>query len=397
MPRRSSDGGHAPDPMPENHSLNLSVEGWRALSHSYAIVNQWHLLELAKRPGVELRVRDLPFFQKHWRAQTGLFPEKDEQTLRALTPVTPAFAPDVTWRTAFPYDFSPAATGKTVVFGTAEGRHLKLPENTNVRAILDNPAVTVTTPSQWSAEGFRRMGFDEARIAVIPHGVAPEMFARRQGVRETLRQRLGLTGFVFMNVAGAMTLNKGIDLLLRAFAVVAERHKDARLFLKGSNDLYASQSTISRFLGTLPSATAALILERLVYNGQSLPIADMSALYQAADAYVSPYRAEGFNIPVLEAAASGLPVICTRGGPTDDFIAPDFARPIDSRLTSESPWFPGSDIVEPDLDHLIALMDGVMTDAAFRAQAATAGPAYTAQNFTWSHAVDKLLAHARTP
>lgn len=382
--------------MPENNHLNLAVEGWRFLSHSYAIVNQWHLLDLARAPDIALRVKDLPFFQNKWREQAGLFPEAQERTLRSLPLLTPDFTPDVTWRTAFPYDFSPAMAGKTVVFGTAEGRRVDLPENTDVPAIVANPAITVATPSRWSAEGFRRLGFDDTRIAIIPHGAAPEMFRRRPGARETLRQRLGLAGFVFMNVVGAMTLNKGIDVLLQAFAVVAERHKDARLFLKGADGLYASLNSVSKMLGLLPPASARLIAERLVYNGQALSMADMAALYQAADAYVSPYRAEGFNIPVLEAAASGLPVICTRGGPTDDFIAPDFARPVDSRRVSDSPWFPGSDILEPDVDHLVALMDRLITDQAFCDQAAAAGPAHVAGAFTWSHAVDKMLAHARS-
>ena len=43
----------------------------------------------------------------------------------------------------------------------------------------------------------------------------------------------------------------------------------------------------------------------------SLDQAQLRALYGMADAYVSPYRAEGFNLPVLEAMACGLPVVAT--------------------------------------------------------------------------------------
>lgn len=385
-----------PGPMRNNPRLNLSVEGWRGLSHSYAVVNQWHLLELAKRADVELRVKDLPFYQESWRAQGALFPESQDRILRSIPQLTADFAPDVTWRAGFPYDFSPAGSGKTIVFGTAEGRRVDMQGNAaDIGAALANPAMTVSTPSHWSAEGFRRLGFDDSRIAVIPHGVAPEMFERRAGVREALRRRLGLSGFVFMNVVGPMSFNKGVDLLLRAFVVVAKRHQDARLFLKGSDDLYKSQDQLARMLAAFPPAKAALITERLVYNGQALSMADMAALYQAADVYVSPYRAEGFNIPVLEAAASGVPVICTRGGSTDDFVTPAFARQIDSALVTDSPAMPGIDILKPDTDHLVALMEGVIADESFRSQAATAGPAHVTAHFTWSHAVDKILARAR--
>ena len=46
----------------------------------------------------------------------------------------------------------------------------------------------------------------------------------------------------------------------------------------------------------------------------------MAALYNLADAYVTPYHAEAFNMPALEAAACGVPLIVPRGGPTDDFV-----------------------------------------------------------------------------
>lgn len=388
--------GNSYGPMRNSHRLNLSVEGWRGLSHSYAVVNQWHLLELAKRPDVELRVKDLPFYRKHWRVQGALFPASQDRILRSIPQINPDFTPDITWRTVFPYDFSPASHGKTIVFGTAEGRRVDMQGSpTDIGAALSNPAITVSTPSHWSAEGFRRLGFDDSRIAVIAHGVAPEMFERSADVRTTLRQRLGLSGFVFMNVVGPMSFNKGIDVLLRAFVVVAKRHKDARLFLKGSDDMYKSQGELSRMIAAFPAAKASLISERLVYYGQALSMTDMAALYQAADTYVSPYRAEGFNVPVLEAVASGVPVICTRGGSTDDFVGPAFARQIDSKLVTNLPSMPGADVLEPETDHLIALMDGMITEESFRTQAAAAGPAHVAAHFTWSHAVDKILDRAR--
>ncbi|MEG3991676.1 hypothetical protein QUA13_32115 [Microcoleus sp. S28C3] len=34
----------------------------------------------------------------------------------------------------------------------------------------------------------------------------------------------------------------------------------------------------------------------------------------------------------LEATACGLPVICTAGGPTDDFTYPDLALPVESKF-----------------------------------------------------------------
>jgi len=57
----------------------------------------------------------------------------------------------------------------------------------------------------------------------------------------------------------------------------------------------------------------------------------MAMLYQAADAYVSPYRAEGFNIRYWKRRLAASPLFCTRGGATDDFVT-DASR---EELTSE--------------------------------------------------------------
>ena len=58
----------------------------------------------------------------------------------------------------------------------------------------------------------------------------------------------------------------------------------------------------------MPDAEMDKITSKLIYVGDTLSFVQLAKLYQAADAYVSPYLAEGFNLPVLEAAACGLPV-----------------------------------------------------------------------------------------
>ena len=98
-----------------------------------------------------------------------------------------------------------------------------------------------------------------------------------------------------------------------------------------------------------------------------------------------------FNLPVLEAAASGLPIICTRGGPTDDFVTDEFARRIESRKTVVPIDGQYASQLDPDVDHLIALMANVIDETAWPRQAADAGPRHVAANYTWNDAVDTLI------
>ena len=70
----------------------------------------------------------------------------------------------------------------------------------------------------------------------------------------------------------------------------------------------------------------------ILYLDNELSSEEMIGLYTACDCLVHPYRGEGFGLPVLEAMACGLPVICTGGGATDDFATDAFAY----RLKSEA-------------------------------------------------------------
>ena len=123
-----------------------------------------------------------------------------------------------------------------------------------------------------------------------------------------------------------------------------------------------------------------------------MPFSKIVQLYQAADAYVSPYLAEGFNMPVLESISCGLPVICTKGGPTDDFTTPMSALYIDSTLheTQLNQVCTGFLLV-PNLDHLIELMKQVIEDQSFVTQARKTGHEFVETHFTWRSVVDQLL------
>jgi glycosyltransferase involved in cell wall biosynthesis len=368
----------------------LCVEGWRWLHHSYAMVNQWQLLALIKRNDVALRIVDLPLYHDQWRRSRGLFRAEDEAKLNAIVELAAGESVDATYRIAYPYDLTQEAAGHTAVFGTSEYQFLdasRFAGPFDIDALKRSERFSIVTPSRWSREGFLRLGLRDAQVDVVPHGVAPEFFYPSQPARAAMREKSKLSGFVFCN-ASAMTDNKGIDLLLRAFAVVSDRHPDARLLLKGADGLYASKSAVVQILSSFPDVVKTRVAARILYDGSTLPTERMADFYRAADVYVSPYRAEGFNLPVLEALACGVPVICTKGGPTDEFLDATFARFIDSTPT---PYPPGGLRLEPDLDHLIELMLGAIGDEMWRSAGATAGAAHAAANFNWDVVVEKLL------
>jgi glycosyltransferase involved in cell wall biosynthesis len=373
----------------------LLVEGWRFIPHSYAMVNQCQCLELLRVPGLALLHRDAPYYQDHWRPVAGLFPQQDEDVLRSIPAPGDDESADAELRIAFPPRWAPPKPRRTCVFATTEYRCV--PEVYHVPgralpAVLAESGVVVVTPSHWSREGFLRAGVESGRVVVVPLGVDPAVFRPlADAERAELRARLGWDGFIFLAV-GAMTGNKGLALLLRAFAAVAGKHPHARLVLKGLEALYPSWSFLSEQAAVLTAEERQRVQERLTYLGKTFGTADMARLYQAADAFVSPYHAEGFNLPVLEAAACGTLVICTRGGPTDDFTRPEFALHIDSTLDAVqlTPRTAGQCLM-PSAEHLLHQVMTAVERPELAARARLEGPAFVARGFTWKQVVAQLL------
>ena len=387
---------HIKQPASSLNRKHLIVEGWRFFPHSYAIVNQFQCLEMRKHKGLMLYHRDLPFFGPNWSPVAGLFNEDAESKLRAI-PIPPEdLDGDVLFRIGYPYDFRKSSSSKTFVFGTSEFGVIyerMLWGNIPLQKMLEDSDVGIIAPSNWSRYGFVRSGVEPERITVIPHGVDPRIFKPAEDLARTvLREKFGWdNSFVFLNI-GAITGNKGIIILLKALAEMATYYPDVKLVLKGMDSLYNSKKFLIDIKNRLSSSELDIIVPRVEYIGGTFSFADIACLYQAADCYVSPYLAEGFNMPVLEAAACGLPVICTEGGPTDDFVTESFALRIKSELEESSENGRVSRVLLiPDNRHLVTLMKEVIEDSAWRDKACISGPVFVNKKFTWEHVTRQLL------
>ncbi|MFH1985908.1 MAG: glycosyltransferase family 4 protein [Pseudomonadota bacterium] len=374
----------------------LVVEGWRGIAHSYAVVNQFQLLALGRQPELRLYHRDLPFYGGHWRSISGLWSAPDEAVLAQL-PEPPDRCVPALYRIGFPYDLTPARADRTVVYGTSEMlsvTDIMLARPGTLASQMAETDTVITTPSRWSQQGFVRSGAPAERVAVVPHGVDPEIYRPLDDTpRAALRQRLGWAPyFIFLSV-GTMKGNKGLRLMLRALAALAGRYPDVRLVLKGSDALYGSQRLVTEMADTLTEREKQIVLDRIFYLGGSLSFQAMAQLYQAADAYVTPYLAEGFNLPALEAAACGLPVVCSRGGPTDDFAHPHYFLGIDSRLQQKRVSAVETNVfLVPDLDHLISRMMQIVDDADLRDRVRHHLPAWIHDRFSWGAVARRLEA-----
>lgn len=372
----------------------LLVEGWRGINHSYAMVNQQQLLQLMKSDRLQVFHRDLPFFNPGWSIgnnANGLSAAQNAQ-LNAI-PSLQGAQPDIIYRIAYPYRNYGGDCSKVFCFGTSEYQNIDagmLYDGPESRQRFSHGAATFITPSQWSKVGFLRHGFREEDVVVVPHGVAPEVYRpMAKADRAAARKSFGLAddSFVFLSV-GAMTWNKGIDKLLRAFAVVHQKWPSTVLALKDQSNLYGitAQDIVVKTRDEYPSELPQSALSRIAILSNNLTVDQLSQLYNMCDAYVSPYRAEGFNLTPLEAAACGVPIIVTGGGATDDYCDPSFALQVAGKHSVSG----DNQFIEPDLDSLVDAMLALVEGRAPNLDS-SAALNYIAENFSWKRVTDKLI------
>lgn len=134
------------------------------------------------------------------------------------------------------------------------------------------------------------------RIRVIPHGVDHERFhAQKSEIVATTRQRW-TRGRPYLLQVGALEPRRGIDLALEAMEALRGRWPELVLLLIGG-----ARAPIPELKGA-PS---------WVIRPGFVPDDELPALYAGAEAVLSPSRGEGFDLPLLEALASGAAVVAS--------------------------------------------------------------------------------------
>ena len=387
----------------------LLVEGWRGISHSFSMVNQHQLLAWMDEPRLQLFHQDLPFFHAGWNAsEMGAgFEDADAQRLQALA-APDGGAVDAVYRIAFtaplPAPFSAPgaqASGRTrqVTFMVTEyglrPRCLGGPVSEMAAYTRDGNAVVV--PSHWARALAVEFGFPAEHVHVVPHGVQRRTFAPYSPEeRRARRQALGFhdEDFVFANV-GVATWNKGLDHVLVAFARLLRQHPHARLIVKNNRALYGA--TVGAMVDAVEQAHPGLlsdaVMDAIFVVDANLDQAALRELYACADCYVSPYRAEGFNLPVLEALACGTPVVVTDGGATDDYCnGPWATRVPSSRCATPVSIMQGGRCLEIDGDALLDVMLAHLHRPAHERR--LHGPAWTAmlEAHCWRNVSSQALA-----
>jgi teichuronic acid biosynthesis glycosyltransferase TuaC len=173
-------------------------------------------------------------------------------------------------------------------------------------------------------EAMVSLGAEPHKIHVIPNGVNAELFQPMD--REEAKRNLNLPpqGPLLVSV-GALIRPKGHLTLIRAFATIAPRHPELKLYILGEGPLRSALESLVRDLN----------LQDRVHLPGKRPNEELQQWFNAADVSLLVSEREGWPNVLTESMACGTPVVATRVGGVPEIIhSPELGIVVDQTVGS---------------------------------------------------------------
>lgn len=168
----------------------------------------------------------------------------------------------------------------------------------------------IVAMSKHGEQALLKAGVPRDRLVYIPHAIDTKIWSPDG---PTCRDVLRVPEDAHLTVITAMNKGKrkSFPEMLKAWALFAESHKDAYLYLH--TDRWGHLDGIN-LIPVLKAVGAPEDRIRWVNSSQmraGIPAATLASIMRSADVLLLASRGEGFGIPVIEAQACGTPVIVT--------------------------------------------------------------------------------------
>jgi glycosyltransferase involved in cell wall biosynthesis len=143
-----------------------------------------------------------------------------------------------------------------------------------------------------------KWGVRPGKITVVPNGVDTDGLGFDAAARDRVREQFGISPDTYViGALGRLDPNKRVDLIMEAAApMLGERCK---ILVIGRGEDQARLEAAAERIG---------VTENVIFGGYQK---DTTAMFAAFDLYVAASLQETFGLSVLEALASGLPVLYT--------------------------------------------------------------------------------------
>ena len=365
--------------------LNIFWEGSQFTYHSLALINREHCFNLLRTGVADVTI--LPYEEDTFEPEGEKFEALKNVDIRYKQEweTTTSGLPTVLIRHTWPPRTDAPSNSKWIVMQPWEFSELRS-DFVDVFQRADE----VWVPSHFVRNIYVKAGISADKVQVIPNGVNPQLFTPLGDAYplETTKQ----CRFLFV---GGTIYRKGIDVLLQSYVATFSKEDSVTLVIKdlGGDSFYKGQTAQNLIKEIQQNPDAP----EIIYIDEKLTEEEMASLYRACSVFVSPYRGEGFSLPTLEAMSSGLPVIVTQGGPTDEYVNEDCGWLIPSTHTYIGNRFGNYDltgnafVLEPDKE---ALADAMLRAYAFPyecVQKGLNGSIVARTQLTWNLSTMKAL------
>jgi glycosyltransferase involved in cell wall biosynthesis len=216
-------------------------------------------------------------------------------------------------------------------------------------------ADAIAVPTQFAASTFQARGIGE-KLIINPYGVDLTRFSPREEHSPNPKLRIVCVG--------GIGIRKGVPWLLRAF--------------KGLSDI-AELHLIGPVEKGFKKVLAEENLEGVTVRG-AIASNDLPDELQAADIFCLPSLEEGFPLSLLQAMASGLPIITTPEAGADDIIDQNAEGVI---------------VASKDVAALHNALKHMVEDSDDRRQMGLRARARVEQSYSWEAYIDRAIAAYR--
>lgn len=232
-------------------------------------------------------------------------------------------------------------------------------------ASLRRTSHVITVSESARQDLIQHLGYPASRITAIALGASPAFRPHSAQELALLLPRLGLQPQGYSLYVGTIEPRKNLDRLLTAYESLPPALRQQHPLVMAGGAGWRCEKTLQR----MQHAASAGWLHYLRY----LPQADLPVLYAGARLFVYPSLYEGFGLPVLEAMASGTPVITSNVSSLPEVVG---SAAMQVHPEDTTAWTTAL---------ALALQHG-----AWRQQARSAGLARAAQ-FSWQQCIQQTV------
>ncbi len=206
---------------------------------------------------------------------------------------------------------------------------------------------------------------DKAKIRVVPNGVDPQSFKPAKDPA-AIKQQFKLDDNPCVLFVGSLIPRKGLHFLVDIAGKILKEHASTKFLIVGK--------------GPLKDQFVNAINKRGFWNSflfvDSLNEDMLAAAYNAADVFVLPSLQEGQGIVLLEAEASGKPVVAFNVGGV-----PEAMRDGETGFLAEL----------GDTDKFANAVAKLLSDVELREKMGEDARKFVVENFTWDLCAQKML------